>query len=315
LQILRYDYGQKYGAHYDSLGRICTVLVYLTDAEEGGETAFPKTSDGDWADVSQRSTSTGFSDCARGHVAAKPKKGDALLFYSLKPDGQTTDDMAMHTGCPLIKGIKWTATIWMHPTVCCCDALACCNTVEAAALHLCTRLVLGALGPVHHFATQVHVPWRRGHISQESSLQALTAKSKSTLLQLEWAIGLISETAECMQPFRPDDFHHIMRKRQESGVYEATPGVLDRKDDPGVCMDVDSRCVEWAKSGECTKNPGYMTGADSENVGACRLACQTCQKCAEDDNACYFENRSKAGYLHLADEVKKLTNRDLPAQF
>jgi hypothetical protein len=118
-----------------------------------------------------------------------------------------------------------------------------------------------------------------------------------------------------MQPFRPDDFHRIMRKRQESGVYEATPGVLDRKDDPGVCMDVDSRCADWAKAGECTKNPGYMTGADSENVGACRLACQSCQKCAEGDAACYFENRSKAGYLHLADEVKKLTNRDVPAQF
>lgn len=44
-QILRYGPGQKYGAHYDSLDndspRTATVLVYLADTEEGGETAFP----------------------------------------------------------------------------------------------------------------------------------------------------------------------------------------------------------------------------------------------------------------------------------
>ena len=114
---MRYSSGQKYGAHYDALGRICTVLVYLTEPEEGGETAFPKTTIDNWAHPSQRVNNERFSDCAKDHVAVKPKKGDALLFYSLKPDGKTTDAFAMHTGCPLIKGIKWTATIWIHPTV------------------------------------------------------------------------------------------------------------------------------------------------------------------------------------------------------
>lgn len=117
MQILRYEHGQKYGAHYDSLGRVCTVLVFLSTPEEGGETAFPKTTDSDWADPAQLESTAGFSECAMGHVAAKPKKGDALLFYSLKPDGKTQDDLAMHTGCPLISGVKWTATIWMHPIV------------------------------------------------------------------------------------------------------------------------------------------------------------------------------------------------------
>lgn len=41
----RYGYSQKYGAHYDSIleersPRIATMIMYLTDVEEGGETAF-----------------------------------------------------------------------------------------------------------------------------------------------------------------------------------------------------------------------------------------------------------------------------------
>lgn len=43
----------------------------------------------------------------------KPKKGDALLFYSLHLDG-TTDEHSLHAGCPVIKGEKWSATKWIH---------------------------------------------------------------------------------------------------------------------------------------------------------------------------------------------------------
>lgn len=39
--------------------------------------------------------------------------GDALLFYSLLPGGQS-DYTSMHTGCPVLKGSKWTATKWIH---------------------------------------------------------------------------------------------------------------------------------------------------------------------------------------------------------
>jgi hypothetical protein len=46
-----------------------------------------------------------FSECAQGHVAMRPKRGDALLFFSLGPDG-SQEGASMHTGCPVIKGAR-----------------------------------------------------------------------------------------------------------------------------------------------------------------------------------------------------------------
>ena len=40
----------------------------------------------------------------------RPRKGDALLFYSLKPDHKTKDAASLHGGCPVIRGDKWSAT-------------------------------------------------------------------------------------------------------------------------------------------------------------------------------------------------------------
>lgn len=116
VQILRYQYGQKYGAHWDVFEekgpRAATVLVYLADKDLfGGETAFPDSDE--WADPSIPERIGPFSNCAEGHVAFRPKKGDALLFYSVKPDGEQ-DMKALHTGCPVVTGVKWTATIWIH---------------------------------------------------------------------------------------------------------------------------------------------------------------------------------------------------------
>ncbi len=45
------------------------------------------------------------SKCAQGHVAAKPKAGDAVLFYSYFFNG-THDPASLHTGCPVIRGVK-----------------------------------------------------------------------------------------------------------------------------------------------------------------------------------------------------------------
>lgn len=45
--------------------------------------------------------------------AVKARKGNALLFFSMKPDG-SFDSASLHSGCPVIKGEKWSATKWIH---------------------------------------------------------------------------------------------------------------------------------------------------------------------------------------------------------
>ena len=91
-----------------------------TDTPDGGETAFPATTDESWADISLKPE--GLSPgCAEGHVAVKPEVGTALLFYSMAPGAdrneslRAIDPLSLHTGCPPGEGqLKWTSTIWVH---------------------------------------------------------------------------------------------------------------------------------------------------------------------------------------------------------
>lgn len=46
-------------------------------------------------------------------IAVKPKKRNALLFWSMKTGGEL-DGGSSHAGCPVIRGVKWTATKWIH---------------------------------------------------------------------------------------------------------------------------------------------------------------------------------------------------------
>ncbi|KAG2448896.1 hypothetical protein HYH02_006244 [Chlamydomonas schloesseri] len=116
LQVLRYQKEQKYDAHWDYFfhkdgianggNRYATVLMYLVDTEEGGETVFPNI-------AAPGGENVGFSECARYHLAAKPRKGTAILFHSIKPTGEL-ERKSLHTACPVIKGVKWSAAKWIH---------------------------------------------------------------------------------------------------------------------------------------------------------------------------------------------------------
>ncbi|KAL4448929.1 hypothetical protein ABPG77_007646 [Micractinium sp. CCAP 211/92] len=125
IQVLRYELDQEYKAHYDviettektALGmqqmanpRVATLLMYLTDVEEGGETTFPG---GKWLDK-EAQLQPPYSQCGQKGVAVKPRKGDALLFFSLHVNGKKKDAYSLHAGCPVVRGTKFSATSWIH---------------------------------------------------------------------------------------------------------------------------------------------------------------------------------------------------------
>ncbi|KAF5455719.1 hypothetical protein F2P56_025267 [Juglans regia] len=119
LQVLHYEVGQKYEPHFDYFldefntknggQRIATVLMYLSDVEEGGETLFPAAT----KNFSSVPWWHELSECAKEGLSVKPKMGDALLFWSMRPDA-TLDPSSLHGSCPVIRGNKWSATKWMH---------------------------------------------------------------------------------------------------------------------------------------------------------------------------------------------------------
>ncbi|EPS70891.1 oxidoreductase, partial [Genlisea aurea] len=115
FNILRYEEGQRYVAHYDSFNpeeygpipsqRVASFLLYLSDVEEGGETVFP------YENGANMNTEYDFKKCVG--LKIKPRLGDGLLFYSLFPNG-TIDKVSLHGSCPVVKGEKWVATKWIR---------------------------------------------------------------------------------------------------------------------------------------------------------------------------------------------------------
>lgn len=115
FNILRYEVGQLYHAHFDAFNpteygpqksqRVASFLLYLSDVEEGGETVFP------FENGLNMDEGYDFRDCVG--LKVKPRKGDGLLFYSLFPN-TTIDLMSLHGSCPVIKGVKWVATKWIR---------------------------------------------------------------------------------------------------------------------------------------------------------------------------------------------------------
>jgi len=105
IQILNYGLGGEYKPHFDFFPpddsgsgvhlaqggqRIGTVVMYLNDVEEGGETIFPKV-----------------------HLSIAPHRGDAVYFGYCNSLGQV-DALTLHGGAPVKRGEKWIATKWLR---------------------------------------------------------------------------------------------------------------------------------------------------------------------------------------------------------
>lgn len=106
LQVLQYLPGAEYKPHYDYFDpsfpgtagilkrggqRVATLIMYLSDPEEGGLTSFP--------DV---------------HLKVTPKRGSAVFFtYPVADPTSNT----LHGGEPVVLGEKWIATKWFRETV------------------------------------------------------------------------------------------------------------------------------------------------------------------------------------------------------
>jgi hypothetical protein len=103
--VLHYEPGQEFLPHFDSLDpavphfagdlakngqRLLTVLVYLNDDFDGGETAFPRL---DWR--------------------FKGAKGDALVFWNVGPEG-LPEPGALHAGLAPTRGEKWVLSKWVR---------------------------------------------------------------------------------------------------------------------------------------------------------------------------------------------------------
>lgn len=115
-KTISYAETQEYRPHSDYFthpkkdenggNRMATVLMYLSTPDKGGETVFPRVKP-----PKSQTDDPSFSACAQKGLAVKARKGDAVLFWSIRPDGRF-DPGSHHGGCPVEEGVKYAATKW-----------------------------------------------------------------------------------------------------------------------------------------------------------------------------------------------------------
>lgn len=104
-QVMHYELGQEFRPHHDYFNldnpayarevakngqRALTVLIYLNEGYQGGETAFPRLG-----------------------RSFKGRKGDALIFWNVSDDG-VPDPRTLHAGTAPTRGEKWLFSQWIR---------------------------------------------------------------------------------------------------------------------------------------------------------------------------------------------------------
>lgn len=141
LQVVKYDVHGHYHCHHDSddldpslpccsfsreddcrLCRFATVLIYLNNPQEGGETAFPLAGNETFS-VEAWEKGEGWKcnlaqNCHQSNLVVKPEKGKAIMWYNHLLDGNSgwlgdLDQLSQHGGCDVLKGTKWVANLWL----------------------------------------------------------------------------------------------------------------------------------------------------------------------------------------------------------
>ncbi len=106
MQVVKYEPNGFYSKHFDAScddkkecvefeknggQRVVTMIIYLNDDFTGGVTSFPNLKQD-----------------------FHPKKGNALLFYSLQTQGNKCHPLSLHTGMPVQTGQKYIANVWLR---------------------------------------------------------------------------------------------------------------------------------------------------------------------------------------------------------
>jgi len=105
LQLLHYPVGGEYVPHHDYFDpayegasqqlahggqRVATMVIYLREPEQGGDTWFPEL-----------------------ELSVRPRRGCAVYFEYANARGEL-DSRCLHAGMPVLRGHKWIATKWLR---------------------------------------------------------------------------------------------------------------------------------------------------------------------------------------------------------
>lgn len=105
IQVVKYEPNGYYKEHHDSCcdnnddckefnkegSRIVTMVIYLNDGFEGGETRFPKLDKN-----------------------FKPSKYSGILFFPMNKKGDKCHNNSLHAGMPIKSGEKYIANLWIR---------------------------------------------------------------------------------------------------------------------------------------------------------------------------------------------------------